>query len=384
MAITTTGAARGDGAAQLRPPPPLVTGPQGLTPEFLTAHISRMHPGVEVASVKVLEALGIGGMVSTAGRIRLRLTYARNPAGLPERVVAKMIVEKRSISPWCMYETEVQVYARLLPAIQIEKPVCLAAVYEPDTENFMVIMEDLGQRRAKFTNVLLPPLSPDEVGVLLDCLATIHAQYWASPILEQEKAWLSSLTEGRQYDMFDQGFMVPVMEANCAESPYRRDFVTRCGRSPAELWELVKAVHRHHEATIPMTLCHGDTGAHNTFRLPDGLAGFVDWQLACRSAWPHDVHYLIVTALSVKDRREHERALIARYLRRLTDLGVSYKPDLDAAMADYSLSIIWGLTVGWFAVPSNMYGMEIISANIERIYAAACDHDIFNRAEQLL
>jgi hypothetical protein len=92
----------------------------------------------------------------------------------------------------------------------------------------------------------------------------------------------------------------------------------------------------------------------------------------------------MVTALSVKDRREHERALLARYLRRLAALGVDYRPDLDTAMADYSLSIMWGLTVGWFAVPSNMYGMEIISANIERLYAAACDHDIFNRAEKLL
>jgi hypothetical protein len=174
------------------------------------------------------------------------------------------------------------------------------------------------------------------------------------------------------------------MEANCAESPYRRDFVARAGRSPRELWELVKAVHRRHEATLPMTLTHGDTGAHNTFRLPDGRSGFVDWQFASKAAWPHDVHYLICTALSVKDRRAHERALVQRYLRRLAELGVDYRPDLDAAMADYSLAIIWGLTFGWFAVPASMYGMEIISANIERLFAAALDHDVLDRAERLL
>jgi hypothetical protein len=294
-----------------------------------------------------------------------------------------MIVGEKSIAPGVMYETEVQVYRRLLPQIPIEKPVCLAAEYEPDRENFMIVLEDLSLRGAQFTNVLLPPLTPEEVGVLLECLAQIHACYWESPVLDREKAWLSSLTGGPQFETFENGFIVPVMEMNCAESPYRRDFVERAGRSPCELWELVKRVHRHQEATLPMTLTHGDTGAHNTFRLPDGRSGFVDWQFSSKAAWPHDVHYLVCTALSVKDRRRHERALVERYLARLAALGVDYRPDLDEAMAQYSLAIIWGLTFGWFAVPSSMYGMEIISANIERLFAAALDHDIFRRAEAL-
>ena len=92
-----------------------------------------------------------------------------------------------------------------------------------------------------------------------------------------------------------------------------------------------------------MTLCHGDAGAHNSYRLPDGGGGFVDWQLSVKGAWPHDVHYLICTALSVRDRRLHERGLIERYLHRLADLGVPYRPSLDAAMDAYSLAIIWGL-----------------------------------------
>jgi hypothetical protein len=376
--VTLQTAERPGGAAPLLP-----TSPDGLSPEVLSEYVSRLHPGTRVSTVEVLESLQIGLMVSTAGRVRLRLGYAANPEALPEQVIVKMIVNKKSIAPGCMYETEVAVYQRLLPAIPIEKPVCLAAVYEPDTENFMIVLEDLSVRGAKFTNVLLPPLTPDEVGVLLECLAQIHATYWQSPVLEREKAWLSSLTSGTQFETFDNGFIVPVMEMNCAESPYRRDFLTRAGRTPAELWELVKTVHRHQEATMPMTLTHGDTGAHNTFRLPDGRAGFVDWQFASKAAWPHDVHYLIVTALSIQDRRDHERALVARYLKRLAELGVDYVPDLDAAMDAYSLAIVWGLTFGWFAVPASMYPMEVIISNVERLFAAAQDHDVFRRAEAL-
>src|SRR5207245_3922437 len=105
--------------------------------------------------------------------------------------------------------------------------------------------------------------------------------------------------------VLNSGHIGRLMEDNVAASTYRQDFVARVGRTPAELWELVKAVQRRQAQTIPLTLCHGDTGAHNTYRLPGGGAGFVDWQLSVKAAWPHDVHYLICTALSVKDRRQH-------------------------------------------------------------------------------
>jgi len=362
---------------------PLPTNPHRITPEFLSELIGRMHPGARVESLEVLEALGIGGMVSTAGRSTLALHYGEGTPDLPDRVLVKMIVDEKSISPPCMFETEVRMYERMLADVPIEKPICLAATYEADTDNFMLILEDLTERGAQFTNVLKPPLTPEEVRGLLDTLATLHAHFWESPLLDRESAWLSSQIAGRQFESLGSEFIVPLMEANIAESPYRADFIARAGRSPMELWRMIRAVHRHQAETMPMTLCHGDTGAHNTFRLPDGTSGFVDWQLSVKAAWTHDVHYLICTGLSVADRRKHERELISHYLQRLKEKGIDYAPDIDDAMAEYSLAIIWGLVIGWFAVPSSMYGMEIISANVERLFAAACDHDLFNRAEKL-
>jgi hypothetical protein len=357
--------------------------PGGLTPDLLTHLISSLHPGVRVDSVEVLQSHGVGGMVSTAGRGKLRLRYASDAAGMPQEVQFKMIVGERGRAPSTSFETEVNMYRRMLPDLPLERAFCLAAEYEPDTENFFLLLEDLTLRGATFTNVLLPPYAPDEVGVLLDQLATLHAHYWKSPKLDAERSWLSSLTAGPQFEVFDGGVIVDLLNDNVAKSPYRQDVVTRIGRSPAKLWDLVKAVQRHQSATLPLTLCHGDTGAHNTYRLPNGRAGFVDWQLSVKAAWPHDVHYLICTALSVEDRRLHERALVERYLDRLRALGVDYAPSLDAAMAAYSLAIVWGFTIGWFTVWPEIYGMEIISANMERLLAAASDHDSFARAEAL-
>jgi hypothetical protein len=246
----------------------------------------------------------------------------------------------------------------------------------------MIVLEDLSKRGATFPNVLAPPLTPDQMKRQLDVLATVHAQYWNSPRLEQEKSWLSSLTEGESFEFFDAE-TVQWIDGFVRESTYRTDLITRVGRPPSRLWENVKAVHRHHEKIFPQTLQHGDTGAHNTYQLPDGRCGYLDWQLSVRGAWPHDVHYTMCTGLSVADRRKHEQALIEHYLAALKARGVKDVPSIDVAMTEYARALIWGFTVGWLMVPPRNYGMEIISANLERLYAAATDLKTFDLADEV-
>jgi len=354
----------------------------GISVELLDELISEMHPGACVVGFEVLEAQGLGKMVSTAGRVKLRLEYGSGSPALPEQVVVKMVIDEAAV-PGVFYETEVMMHRNVLPELDIERPVCLAARYEPDTENFMLILEDLSVHGAFFPNVLEPALKPERVGELLDFLAGIHARYWCSPRLDEEKEWLSSFVEGRQFEFFNEETPSWIDEL-VAESTYRQDLIERVGRSPTELWGCVKAVHEYQHRTLPLTLQHGDTGAHNTYHLPDGRFGYLDWQLSVRAAWPHDVHYLVVTALSVKDRRIHERALVERYLARLAELGVSGVPPIDEAMREFGRSIIWGFTIGWLMAPERNYGMEIIGANIERLYAAALDHDTFALADEVM
>jgi hypothetical protein len=363
----------------------LPTDPKELTPELLTTLIGDMHPGTRVSAVEVLHAVGVGFLVSTAGRGKLKLTYASNPHGLPEQAQVKMIVGERSKVPACVYETEVYMYRRMLPGLPLKRPLCLAAGHELGTDNFVLLLEDLELKGAEFTNVLEPPYSPAQVGELLDELAKLHAAFWNSPRLDEEAGWLSTHMSGRQFEMLNSGHIVRLLESHVAGSPYRQDVIERMGgHPPAKLWEMIKAVQRHQAATIPNTLCHGDTGRHNTYKLADGTLGFVDWQLSVKATWPHDVHYVICTSLSVKDRRRHERALVQRYLDGLKAHGVDYAPSLEEAMEAFSLAIIWGLVIGWFCVRPESYGMEIISANVERLLAAATDHGTLPRAEALL
>jgi hypothetical protein len=105
--------------------------------------------------------------------------------------------------------------------------------------------------------------------------------------------------------------------------------------------------------------------------------------LAVRSAWPRDIHYLLCTGLSTADRRAHDRELVGRYLGRLSALGVRDVPGIDVAMREVGRSLIWGFTIGWLMVPPRNYGMDIISANLERLYAAVCDYNTFALADQV-
>jgi hypothetical protein len=345
------------------------------------ALINVMYPGTRVTRCEFKEARRRGEMVSTAGRVKLRLEYGQGSPDLPNDVLLKMCIEGDVSAP-VLYETETQVYRRILPGLPIERPLCLAAEFDEAAGAFVLMLEDLSAQDAFFPNVLEPPLPPAKVGELLDLLAVLHARYWNSPDLDAQKGWLSSLTEGRQFEFFDKN-AAPAIQHYVDTIPYRADLITRIGRSPARLWQNVKSVHAWQERELPMTFQHGDTGAHNTYHLPDGRCGYLDWQLSVRGHWSHDVHYLVTTALSVADRRMHEKALVERYLSRLAALGVSDVPPIGEAMREFGRALIWGFTIGWLMVPPQNYPASIIGANLERLLAAVMDHKTFDLADEV-
>ncbi len=60
----------------------------------------------------------------------------------------------------------------------------------------------------------------------------------------------------------------------------------------AAFWNLQERVSRE-----PITVLHGDPHPRNTYTLPDGRMGVLDWQLIRRGSWSHDVGYALIGAL---------------------------------------------------------------------------------------
>lgn len=345
--------------------------PADLTPALLEQLLRQRHPDVVVEAVDVVATKRCGdGVASTADRVVLDATYRPGTAaGLPEHLVLKtMLASPRA--PAAMYENEVRFYRELRPGLAIEAPLAVATSYDAATGRFGLLLEDLGHRGARFPSAL-DLVSLDEVADLLGHLATLHATWWDSPRFHDDLAWLSTPVSGGMFEVFDLiGF--ELIADQVARHPFKADLIAPLGRSLEELWELLWVV-QHDHARAPTTLLHGDTHVGNTYLLPGGRGGLLDWQLTMRGSWAHDVTYLLVTALDPEVRRAHQQELLEGYLHELEARGVPDVPTAGQADLAYRRAALWGLVIGWLICPPENYGPEITIANITRTVAAVED-----------
>lgn len=346
-----------------------------LTPALLTQALSELQPGVTVDSVQVVEEAHCDtGSASTAARAVLDLGYAAgSDLGLPGRVVLKTVLIRPG-APASMYQNEVRFYRDLRPELDIETPEVYASMFDEASGTFGVIMQDVRLRSARFPNAT-SSMSHQEVTSALDQLASLHASFWQSPRFSQDLRWLWTPCSGGFYD-FLQSTGFEFIQQMIAQSEYKQELLVRLGRSFDEVWDSVWQAQAILN-TQPYTLLHGDTHLGNTYLLPGGRAGLLDWQLMHRGRWAHDVTYLLVTSLDSEYRRKHERELLAYYLEQLREHGLKTPPTSEDAWLLYRQTAIWGFLIGWMICPLENYGAEIMQANLERLTAALEDLDTF-------
>ena len=358
-------------AADVEATPAFPRDPAGLTPELLEAVLRPQHPEVSVDRVTVSGTKRCGeGVASTADRVMLDVGYRGDTGGnLPEHLVLKtMMASPRA--PAAMYENEVRFYRELRPTLAIEAPFAAATSYDETTGRFGLLLEDLTHRGARFPSAM-ELVTLDEVRSILGHLATLHAAFWDSPRFVTDLAWLSTPISGGMFEVFDL-IGLELIADQLDRHPFKAELIAPLGFSLDELWDLMWIVQRDH-ATAPTTLLHGDTHVGNTYLLPGGHGGLLDWQLMMRGSWAHDVTYLLVTALDPETRRAHQHDLLSYYLDLLRHLGVAEVPDAAAAELQYRRAALWGLVIGWLICPPENYGPEITIENISRTVTAVAD-----------
>ena len=213
----------------------------------------------------------------------------------------------------------------------------------------------------------------DEVGALLDQLASLHAQFWRSPRFTADLAWVATPKSGGMSGIFERHGL-EIISDQVGRHPFKQELIAPLGLGVDELWAALAVAERSLEAA-PVTLLHGDAHIANTYLLPDGTGGLLDWQLQVRGCWAHDVAYLISTALEPGVRRAEVRPLLARYLDALTSRGVPDAPSPEEAWEWCRRAVLWGLVIGWLITPPENYGVEITAANTTRLVAAVQDFD---------
>jgi hypothetical protein len=214
-------------------------------------------------------------------------------------------------------------------------------------------------------------LSVEQVDALLATLSRVHAPFWGSPRLKDhgDLSWLQDPVTGRFADFLRaNGFAI--IRA-FLEIPYKRQLLDAAGADidamEAAFWALQDLV-----AAGPVTLLHGDPHPRNTYLLPDGSVGLLDWQLVRQGSWVHDVGYALIGALPPALRRNHERELLDNYRGRLLDGGVGALPDREQMWTAYRQSPAWGFCM-WAITPDQMYSVEIVQAVLGRFAEAYSD-----------
>lgn len=342
----------------------------GLDYATLSRLLRTMDPEAVVAGFSVVAGQTFGdgeNKVSTAGRAEVCLTLAD---GRQRRTIIKLCRPDVALQP--LYRNEVAFYRLVRRDLDLEIPAVLGADFDEESGTFALALEDLRERGTRFPNVIVP-VTLDEVRSLLDVLAALHAQYWQSPELLGRLSAIQPHTEGELFRFFMAPEAVPALvRSEITTEQFKRELIEAIGTDEASLYDAVRRV-QHHQATLPFTLCHGDCHVGNTYLLPGGRGGLLDWQLAARGYCIHDIAYLLITALTVSERRGNERELLAYYLDRLAQHGVSTPPTADEAWYEYCLAANWCLYIGWLTTPKTHYGWEITVCNVVRLTTAVAD-----------
>lgn len=340
-------------------PPPIPATQDAITPLWMTAALADRFPGVEVAAITQTNFID-----GTAQKLRYALDFAPgNQCGAPASLWVKGGFDTKGADQGEAFANEVRFFNEIAPHLAIERPASFYGQVDPATRNGVVILEDLIMRGAIFGDSRAP-LRPDQTAAILSLQAQYHARFWRSPALA-DFGWLRAGGAIAQANMVDQYFGL----WDAATALPRFAFLDAAQRDKrrmqAALNIMVDAL-----KTEAFCLIHGDSGVPNIYFTGQNEAGYLDWQHVMKGHWAFDLAALMITSLSVQDRRDNERALLRHYLSELTANGAD-APSFDAAWRDYRRFAMWPFM--WVMCPPTVHPEDVCSLLSERAAAAIND-----------
>jgi hypothetical protein len=333
-----------------------------VTPSWMTGALSHRLPAVGVSGVEV-----VGAEEGTNARARVVLSYARGTG--PASVFVKRQgrpVNRLALLALRALATEARLALSGAP-LAIDRPLPYGGGVDWPRLGAVVVMDDV-EAAGAVPNDPRRAIGVADVRAGLEGLARLHAAFWTRnlpPELGFLRPWrlgaawsavsVVSLARGlRRLRGLERAFeMPPGVDAR---------------RLAREFSESAAAARRGEQ-----TLLHGDAHLGNTYAIPGGRTGFLDWQLARTGNWSHDVGYFIVSSLGVEDRRTHDEELLAGYLDALGEAGAA-PPVWPRARERYRATPAFGLAT-WLHTLSfgTFQPPEVCAAMIARFATARRD-----------
>jgi hypothetical protein len=327
-----------------------------ITPGWLTSALAARHPDAVVGAVTV-DMRDDG----TNRRARLAVTYSAGSG--PATVFVKAVDpdHKAMIKLTSGLLHEPRLFTSNVP-LPLEHPLVYAAPIDEAEEDFLLVMEDLNARGADPRDATRP-LTVDQAANGLRGLARMHGRYWGDRVHRRDLDWLEPFVpwDGMQYAP-----LPAALERLGDDAPASVHALTIDG--------LIEDVWKPFVRTLtvgPTTLLHGDAHVGNTYLLPDGDVGFLDWQVARRGNFALDLGYFLQGAITTEDRRNYERALLEIYRDALA-LPADELPSADEIWLRYRASVAHGLTL-WLCTASagELWQRPDIALALAQRYSAA-------------
>ena len=289
-----------------------------LTPDWLTETL-RAGGLIGDARVTTVQWTPVGQGVGVLCQLaRLSLSYDRPSAGAPASLVAKLpspSEQTRAMAhAFHFYEREVAFYRDLRDEVGIHTARPYYAVSDPATQDFTLLLEDLGDRRL---GDQVAGVSAEDATLAVAELAKLHAPWWNSPRLAALD-WMpvaDSPVNKAGMSFYPQAW--PLFQQQGHTIPPRLQAVGE--RMDVACMQILDRFGQG-----PRTICHGDYRSDNFFFGRDGQPPLtvVDWQIALQSAGVYDVAYFLSQSVAPEVRRAIERDLLRSYHEALLAGGV--------------------------------------------------------------
>jgi hypothetical protein len=329
---------------------------EALTPDWLGNAL-----GADVEKFRTDEIIW-----GTATKVLIDVQFGNRHGDIPSALCVKGGFDERLRSLGeanDAYRLEARFFGELAAKLPVALPRTYFCGVADDSAQGVVIMEDLRARSGRFGEPC-EPVTPDEVASGLAMQAQWHAATWGdAPALAPWLSVGSSSVRSAAQMLLSEGFWDHHRtQAESPDIPAGLDDRPRILRGFEALWA--------YEDARTGALAHGDAHLGNTHISSDGEVTFIDWQGVCIAPWSYDVAYFITGALTVEDRRTHERDLLAHYQTELISAGGPLL-DPDECFAAYRRHALHGFL--WSLTPPVMQTSERVQAMSARHLAAIED-----------
>jgi aminoglycoside/choline kinase family phosphotransferase len=326
-----------------------------------TAHVVAVHPEV------VNEAVGLMGEIT-----RFRLEWDEPGDGRPDRVIAKLpsaLPENRELAlAMGYYEFEHRFYTEVADGCSMRTPRVWYSTGDAGSGRYALLIEDLGELERVDQ---MDGADLDHAAAVVDALADLHAQWWASPQLG-DHPWLPDGLgdEVRVYGDLCRGSWTAFAEATS-------QVITEDDRALAErfLERYDTMIDRSLDA--PHTLVHRDFRIDN-MHFDDGRPVVFDWGSVGHGGGLYDYAYFVAGSTTIETRRAHGDDLLARYRSRLAAAGIEAD---DTTFGEWhDVGALFCLVVPILAGGSVLdtrdeKGEALIAEGLRRLFSYLHDHE---------